>query len=148
MKITYDVKSFNDIANPKQTNCLAFVFGQTLPGDYTLYRAIDPDTGKPYNRYDTPVESFIQKAKSFGFNIRQVESEAETEGKLAFFLWGWFAYKDLYGKFHYDDFHVARKNPDGSFEHKPDNSNPAEKTSMDKIQAYGYTEKPYIFVLV
>lgn len=147
MRITYDTLTFNKIADIKHTNCLAFSFGQICPGDYTLYRAIDPDTGKPFNRYDTPVESFIQKAKSFGFNIRQVESEAETKGKLAFFLWGWFAYKDLYGKFHYDDFHVARKNPDGSFEHKPDFDSPADKTSLENLQKE-YFESPYIFVCV
>lgn len=147
MKVTYDYSQFNEIADLRNTNCLAFAFGQTLPGDYTLYRAIDPDTGRPFNPYDTPVRAFIQKAESFEFKLKQVESEEETEGKTAFYLWGWFAYKDLTGKLFYTDFHVIRKNPDGSFEHKPDGTKPAEPTSLEEIRTkYDYFEKPFIFI--
>lgn len=150
MVVTHDYKAFNTLVQEGEkykNNCLAFSAGQTGPGDYTLYRQIDPDTGRPINPKDTPCKPFIHKMKQYGFKLREVKTEAETEGKIAFWLWGWFCYRDLFGKLHYDDFHVIRRNPDGSFEHKPDGTKPAEPTSLEAIQnVYGYTEKPYIFV--
>ena len=144
-------EKFNATVNINVMNCLGFALNQTQEGDYTLKRAIDIDTYRPLNPNDTPVDAFIRKAKELGYNIKQVATAEETAGKTAFWLWGWFSYYSMFeGVVRYDDFHVVRKNQDGSFVHKPDGHQPAEHIEDFKefTQKYYVEDTPYIFVLV
>ena len=124
-------------------NCLGFAIG--VEKLLHLYRPTDPDTGRPINPMDTPVKSFIKTLSKFSINVRQVESIEETDGKTAFWLWGWYKYYTWDGM-RYDDFHVVRKNADGTFEHKPDGHRPASKVDLADVSAE-YEETPYIFIV-
>lgn len=144
-------EEFNATNNIKLVNCLGYAFGQTQKGDYTLYRAVDFDTYRPLNPADTPVEAFIKKAAEFGFNVKQVTTPEETIGHTAFWLWGWFSYYDMFEHLvKHDDFHVVRKNTDGTFVHKPDDIEPASiiEDFGEFCKKYYAEDTPYIFVLI
>ncbi len=132
----------NKTMNISKFNCLGFAIG--VEEVVVLDRYRDPDTGRYFD--NSPVNSFVETLKRYGIRVRQVSSIEETNGKTAFWLWGWYAYRSLWGM-EYDDFHVARRNPDGSFEHKPDDKEPAAKVSLEDITKE-YSEEPFIFVLV
>lgn len=149
MKRFLSAVEFNQLVNAKEVNCLGFLFGQTR-GKHTLHRSVDIDTGRPLNPYDTPVKAFIEKASDLGFSVKQVSTEEETIGKTACWLWGWSTYYSMFeGTVKYDDFHVVRKNSDGTFEHKPNGHEPAEEIKdFKEFTEKHYKDKiPYIFVI-
>ena len=123
---------FNKVADIEATNCFAFALGLTESnGVYELPRK-DCDGCK----LDI-AEAFRRISAYHGFCMKRVSNLEETNGVTAFVLWGWFAGSD---------FHVARKNPNGMFEHKPDFHKPATETTLDEIRVE-YPESYKVFVL-
>ena len=149
MKNFFNPKEFNEAV--EIGNCLKFALMQKGEPDdgkcWSFTIPCDPDTGRPFGGYETPVKSFVSFAAKKGLQVRLVSSIEETEGKVSFFLWGWFRNRTILG-FANDDFHIVRRNADGTYVHKADNSKRtvAEVTTLEDVRKE-YDETPYIFVL-
>lgn len=123
---------FNKVANIKSTNCFAFAMGLTKPGEiYDLPRKDVDDC------FIKITAAFRQHTAYHGIKLKEVSNLEETTGKVAFILFGWYAYSN---------FHVVRKNANGIFEHKPDWIEPAAEVSWEEIRKE-YSEDYYVFVL-
>lgn len=115
LKKLISAAEFNAVADIAKTNCFAFMAGLTEPdGLYDLPRT-DPDECKL-----TIEVAFKWRCEYHGIKVRQVSSLEEASGRNAYIVFGWYRY---------GDFHCVRKNPDGTFEHKPDRKEPA--TAID-----------------
>jgi len=136
----YSSKQYNRIANIKNTNCFAFVFGIT-ENQTSMFELISRDPDGERIKIE---KAFISQAKKFGIDLKQVNSLEEAKGKDAFILWGWYRNIPLFGIS--DDFHVARKNSDGTFEHKAGFGEPAENTTLEKLTKE-YPEQYKVFIL-
>ena len=124
--------AFNAVVDPRKANCFAFALGLTEPGGiYDLPRC-DEDGCRL-----TIDAAFKRRAEYNGIQVRQVETLDDTEKRVAFILFGWYPY---------GDFHVVRKNRNGSFEEKPDWIEPARLNTWDEIRKE-YPERYYVFVL-
>lgn len=123
---------FNKEANIHATNCFAFALGLTENGGrYELPR-------KDVDGCNVKIaEAFKYRAAYNNIMLREVSSLEETEGKVAFILFGWFAFAN---------FHVVRKNSDGTFEHKPDWKEPATEVTWEEIRKE-YPEDYHVFIL-
>lgn len=105
--------TYNEVVEITKTNCLAFSLGLTEPnGRYELQsRNCDGDV------IDI-CTSFQKMCMYHNIKVRKVHNFSDTIGKTSFLVYGWYLAFPNY------DFHVIRKNPDGSFEEKPDWKSP------------------------
>lgn len=133
-------KQYNKVVDKRNGNCLSFAFSQTLQNfenfDLLTIKQIEKlENHQPIEEVDI-CEAFINKAKEFGYNVKQINSIKGMEGKVVFIVLGWYTqYIEDFGKYDYF-FHIIRKNEDGSFEQKLDWSTPAKLVSFSKIKKY------------
>lgn len=150
MKANENVTQFNVKFDSTSSNCLGYLITTITGVDSTskvvLPRRLDPDTGKPFNPTDTPVDALVSVMEQNGITLTPVSSLEEAKGKRAVLLWGWCLYFDMFGKLHFDDFHVAHQNDDGSYDHKPDGHRPAEVLSEAELQKLCKEEQLFVFL--
>ncbi len=149
-KAEKNVKNFNVKFDQNSANCLGYLITTITNSDTTdkivLPRRLDPDTGRPFNPTDTPVDALVSMMEQNGIILTPISSLEEAKGKRAILLWGWCLYFDMFGKPHFDDFHVAHQNDDGSYDHKPDGHRPAEVLSEAELQELCKEEQLFVFL--
>jgi len=145
-------KEYNKIINKRNSNCLAFAFGQTSP-DLTKYDLLTiQQIEKLQNHQEIQkiniCEAFTRKAKEFGYNVKQVSNLDNSDEKVVFIVFGWYSqYIKDFGKYDYF-FHVIRKNENSSFEHKLDWYTPAKFLSISNLNKwFNMNIERYYFVL-
>lgn len=132
MKNFLNAAEFNKVANIEATNCFAFALGLTADNGFYELQRKDVD-GCNVNI----AVAFKQRAALNGVRVKKVTKLEETQNQVAFLVFGWYRFAD---------FHVVRKNADGTFEHKPDWHEPASLTTWEKIRQE-YQEDYQVFVL-
>lgn len=131
MKKFLSAIEFNNIANIKATNCFAFALSLIEPNG--LYELPRKDVDECYIKIE---DAFEYRAAYHKIKVKEVNNLEETNGKIAFIVFGWYAYAD---------FHVIRKNLDGTFEHKPDWKEAATKIEWNELRKE-YPEEYHVFV--
>lgn len=118
-------KKYNRLVKTGKGNCLSFAFGITQEGltnfdILTLEQIIKIQTYGELLEEISICDQFIEKARLFGYKVKQVNSLEETRGKVAFIVIGFYTdYIEWIGDYPYF-FHIIRKNEDETFEEKAD----------------------------
>lgn len=137
---------YNACVDSRKTNCLAFALGQTEGSENSVFSVYNLEHHDRLGNQILISDSFKMSAERFGLKVKEVNTLEETNGKFAFIVWGWYPVHQVFGGVEYSDFHVLRRNPDGSYEHKPDWYEPATLTTLDEV-LMDYSESFHIFVL-
>lgn len=145
-------KEYNKIVDRRNSNCLAFAFGQTSQNcekfDLLTIQQIEKlENHQEIEKADI-CEAFSTKAKEFGYDVKQLTTLEETDGNVIFIVFGWYSrYIKDFGNYDYF-FHIIRRNENGSFEHKLDWFSPAKRIAVTQVNKWLKLDMPrYYFVL-
>ncbi len=132
-------EEYNELVSPEDGNCLSFSLGivnnrQVMDFDLLTITEVEEIIHNQVQPQIDICEMFSKKVQQFGYNVRQVENMKDARGKVVFIVLGFYAQPiKPFGQYNYN-FHIIRKNEDGTFEQKEGLIAEAKKISKYKVK--------------